>query len=262
MKLSIYQINSFASGPFSGNPAAVCPLPNWIEDDLLQRIAREAQLTTAFFVGEAGEYELRWFTPHTEISGTCGHGTLAAAFVAATELDDNADSIGFSIKDGRLEVSRRRNGTYVLDLPALVPEPFPDADMIKASFAGKATSVLAAVDLLVVFRCADDVISFAPNYHALLTLPCRAAIITARGDGDIDFVSRWFCPKQGEEEDTGFTGSAHCSLVPYWAQQLGRRALRARQPSPRGATVDCELRADRVLLYCTAVKYMEGQIYL
>ncbi len=262
MKLSIYQINSFASGPFSGNPAAVCPLPNWIEDDLLQRIAREAQLTTAFFVGEDGEYELRWFTPHTEISGICGHGTLAAAFVAATELDDNADSIGFSIKDGRLEVSRRRNGTYVLDLPALVPEPICDADTIKAAFAGKAKSVLAGLDLLVVFPCADDVIGFVPDYHALLSLPCRATVITARGDGAIDFVSRWFCPKQGEEEDTGFTGSAHCSLVPYWAQQLGRRSLRARQPSPRGATVDCEARADRVLLYCTAVKYMEGKIYL
>jgi len=114
MKLPIYQINSFASGPFSGNPAAVCPLPNWIEDDVLQRIATETQLTTAFFVGKDGEYELRWFTPDTEISGICGHGTLAAAFVAATELDHNADSIGFGIKDGRLEVSRRRNGMYVL----------------------------------------------------------------------------------------------------------------------------------------------------
>ena len=262
MKLPIYQINSFASGPFSGNPAAVCPLPNWIGDDLLQRIATETQLTTAFFVGEDGEYELRWFTPHTEISGICGHGTLAAAFVAATELNDDADSIGFGIKDGRLEVSRHRDGTYVLDLPALVPEPFADSDTIKAAFDGKATSVLAALDLFVIFPSADDVIDFAPDYHALISLPCRAAVITARGDDDSDFVSRWFCPKQGEEEDIGFTGSAHCSLVPYWAKQFGRNLLRARQPSPRGATIDCELRADRVLLYCTAVKYMEGQLYL
>lgn len=262
MKLPIYQINSFASGPFSGNPAAVCPLPNWLEDDLLQKIAAEIRLTTAFFVGKEGEYEIRWFTPATEISGICGHGTLAAAFVAATELDDPSDSIGFSIKDGHLEVSRRRNGTYLLDLPALVPRPLSDADAIKATFASKAKSVLAALDLFVVFPCADDVVEFAPDYRALLSLPCRAAVITARGNGDIDFVSRWFCPKQGEEEDTGFTGSAHCSLVPYWAQQLGRCSLRAHQPSPRGATIDCELRADRVLLHYTAAKYMEGQIYL
>ncbi len=262
MKLSIYQINSFASGPFSGNPAAVCPLPFWIEDDLLQKIASETRLTTAFFVGRGGRYDIRWFTPDSEISGICGHGTLAAAFVAATELDDSSDSIGFSIEDGILEVSRRRDGTYVLDLPALVPEPICDADAIKATFAGKAKSVLAALDLFVVFPCADDVVEFAPDYRALLSLPCRAAVITARGNGDIDFVSRWFCPKQGEEEDTGFTGSAHCSLVPYWAQQLGRCSLRAHQPSPRGATIDCELRADRVLLHCTAAKYMEGQIFL
>lgn len=262
MKLPIYQINSFASGPFSGNPATVCPLPSWIEDDLLQRIAAETRLTTAFFVGKEGSYEIRWFTADTEISGICGHGTLAAAFVAATELDDNADSFGFRIKDGWLEVSRRRDGTYVLDLPALVPEPLSDAEAIKVIFAGKAKSVLAALDLFVIFPCADDVIDFTPDYHALLSLPCRAAVITAHGDGDIDFVSRWFCPKQGEEEDTGFTGSAHCSLVPYWAQQLGRRSLRAHQPSPRGATIDCELRADRVLLCCTAAKYMEGHIYL
>ena len=262
MKLPIYQINSFAPGPFSGNPAAVCPLPNWIEDDLLQKIAAETRLTTAFFVGKDGDYEIRWFTPDTEISGICGHGTLAAAFVAAAELGDETDSIGFGIRDGRLEVSRRPNGTYVLDLPALVPEPLPDADTIKATFAGKAKSVLAALDLFVIFPCADDVIDFTLEYHALLSLPCRAVVITARGDGDIDFVSRWFGPKQGEKEDAGFTGSAHCSLVPYWAQQLGRRSLRAHQPSPRGATVDCELRADRVLLYCTAAKYMDGQPYL
>ncbi len=215
MKLPIYRINSFASGPLSGNPAAVRPLPDWIADDLLQSIAAETGLTTAFFVRE----DERWFTPDTEISGICGHGTLAAAFVAATEFNDNAEPIGFSAQGGRLEVSRRRGGM----------------------------SVLAALDLLVVFPSADDVIAFSPD---------------ARGNDDIDFVSRWFRPKQGEGEDAGFTGSAHCSLVPYWAQQLARRSLRAPQPSPRGATVDCELRGDRVLLCCTAAKHMEGQIYL
>lgn len=262
MKLQIFQINAFASDSFSGNPAAVVPLSDWLDDELLQKISAETNLTTAFLVGTHGEYRLRWFTPDTEISGICGHGTLAAAYVAIAELNDSSERIEFRVEGASLEASRSANGTYVLDLPALMPESLPTSEAIRTAFDGKARSVFAALDLFAVFPSADDVISFVPDYEALLSLPCRAAVVTAPGKGGVDFVSRWFCPKQGEEEDTGFTGSAHCSLVPYWAQRLGRTSLRAYQPSPRGATVECELRNDRVLLSCSAYKYMEGTIYL
>ena len=262
MQLPIFQVNAFASRSFTGNPAAVVPLSDWLDDDLLQKIAAETQLTTAFFVEDKGEYRLRWFTPDTEISGICGHGTLAAAFVVMTELDSDIDALRFQARDADLCVSRTTTGLYVLDLPALAPESIAMSEDLRSAFAGKAQSVFGALDLFAVFPSAQDVISFEPDYEALLTLPRRAAVVTAPGENDVDFVSRWFCPKQGEKEDTGFTGSAHCTLVPYWAQTLGRRALCAYQPSPRGATIACELRDDRVRLSCNAHKYMEGTISL
>lgn len=262
MKLPFFQINAFASGSFSGNPAAVVPLSEWLDEALLQRIAAESHLTTAFLVGRNGKYELRWFTPDTEISGICGHGTLAAAFVAATEMNDSSRTIEFRVETGCLRVSRSDFGTYVVDLPALVPELLPESDETRIAFCGKAQWVFGALDLFAVFSSADDVLDFEPDYQALLSLPRRAAVVTALGTSDVDFVSRWFCPKQGEGEDAGFTGSAHCSLVPYWAQRLGRNTLRACQPTPRGATVACELRDDRVLLTCSAYKYIDGAIHL
>lgn len=260
MKLPIFQVNAFASAPFAGNPAAVVPLDDWLDDELLQKIASETNLTTAFFVGSDGEYRLRWFTPHTEITGICGHGTLAAALVAIEELNDSSATIELRARDASLGVTRSSPGSYVLDLPALEPESVPGSEAIQAAFDGKAQTVFGALDLFAVLPSVADVISFVPDFEKLLALPRRAAVVTSPGDGDVDFVSRWFCPKQGDGEDTGFTGSAHCSLVPYWAQQLGSKFLRARQPSPRGATVECELKDDRVLLSCSAYKFMAGTI--
>ncbi|MDP6705244.1 MAG: PhzF family phenazine biosynthesis protein [Alphaproteobacteria bacterium] len=260
MKQPIFQINAFASGPFAGNPAAVCPLSEWLDDALMQRIAAESKLTCAFFVGGAGRYRLRWFTPTTEIDGICGHGTLAAAFVIDNELGDDSEELRFDVEAGELRV-RRRDHCYVLDLPALVPKPFDLPTALNAAFGRAPNEVLGATDLIAVLATEADVAGFEPDLATLARLPLRAAIVTAPG-ADVDFVSRWFAPKQGEGEDTGFTGSAHCSLVPYWAERLGKTHLVARQLSPRGATVACEQHGDRVWLLCSAVKYMQGHLCL
>jgi PhzF family phenazine biosynthesis protein len=256
----IFQINAFTSDLFSGNPAIVCPLHHWFDTELMQRIAAESGRTSAFFVGANGHYEIRWFTPRTEIEGICGHGTLAAAFVIFNELRDKSEEIVFHVSAGELRV-RPDDGCYVLDLPALNPTPCPLSDNTIEILGRAPEDLVGALDLVVAFSAEEQVAGFKPNLNSLKGLPLRAVIVTAPGY-KVDFVSRWFAPKQGEGEDTGFTGSAHCSLVPYWANRLGKTRLRARQLSPRGGTVDCELIGDRVWLSCKAAKYMQGCLYL
>jgi PhzF family phenazine biosynthesis protein len=256
----IFQINAFTLDSFSGNPAIVCPLQHWLDTELMQRIAAESGRTCAFFVGADGDYVLRWFTPKTEIEGICGHGTLAAGFVILNESGDKSEEIVFHVPAGKLRV-RRSKGRYVLDLPALNPTPYPVPEDIAEILGRKPEALLGALDLIAVFSAEGHVADFKPNSKSLKDLPLRAVIVTAPGS-DVDFVSRWFAPKQGEGEDTGITGSAHCSLVPYWANRLGKTRLRAQQLSPRGGTIDCELNDGRVWLSCTATKYMQGYLYL
>jgi predicted PhzF superfamily epimerase YddE/YHI9 len=260
VRLPVYQVNAFAAEPFDGNPAAVFPLAECLSDGLMQRIAAESGMTCAFFVGAEGSYALRWFTPKTEIEGICGHGTLASGFVAMTELGDASEHVTFRTQAGELRVARAGGG-FVLDLPALVAEPWPLPKEQEAAFGRAPDEVLGALDLIAVFPAEDDVAGFVPDLKMLARLPLRAAIVTAPGT-DADFVSRWFAPKHGDGEDTGFTGSAHCSLVPYWAKRLDKTRLKARQLSPRGATIDSVLADGRVLLSCSAVKYMQGEIFL
>lgn len=255
----IFQINAFASDLFTGNPALVCPLDDWLDEAAMQRIAAENGLTTAFFVGHDGRYRLRWFAPKTEIEGICGHGTLAAAYVILNELGDESEEIAFDVPSGELRVRRHGEG-FVLDLPAL--EPAPCLVEAAAEILGREPDALmGALDLIAVFPEEEHVAGFEPDLVRLAELPLRAAIVTAPGR-EVDFVSRWFAPKHGEGEDAGITGSAHCSLVPYWAKRLGKTKLRAHQLSPRGGTLDCELRDGRALLTCSAVKYMEGHLHL
>jgi PhzF family phenazine biosynthesis protein len=256
----IFQINAFTSDLFSGNPAIVCPLNEWLDEALMQRIAAESGLTAAFFVGTNGHYELRWFTPKTEIKGICGHGTVASGFVIFNELGDTSQEITFHVAAGALRV-RRSKGHYVLDLPTLIPTPFPRPHNLVNALGREPEALVGALDLIAVLSAEEDVARFQPNLKAMSDLPLRAVIVTAPGR-DVDYVCRWFAPKQGEGEDTGVTGSAHCSLIPYWADRLGKTTLRARQLSPRGGMLDCELNGDRVCLACSAVKYMQGYLYL
>jgi PhzF family phenazine biosynthesis protein len=260
MQQAVFQINAFTQEKFSGNPALVCPLAQWIDDELMQKIATESGLTCAFFVGRDGHYEVRWFAPTAEIEGICGHGTMASGFVILTELGDPSSEIIFHVRAGDLRV-RRAGGRYVLDLPSLPPTSQTPPQNIEAVFGRTPDALVGALDLIAVLPTEDDVAGFQPNYQAMNELPLRAVIVTAPGHA-VDFVSRWFAPKHGEKEDTGITGSAHCSLVPYWADRLGKTALRARQLSQRGGPIDCELHGDRVWLSCMAVKYMQGHLYL
>jgi PhzF family phenazine biosynthesis protein len=260
MRQKAFQINAFSSELFSGNPSLVVPLGQWFDDSLMQKIATESGLTCAFFVGANGDYRIRWFTPRAEIEGICGHGTLAAGYVILDELRDTSDEVVFHVPAGDLRV-RRMDGHYVLDLPALNPTPRPRPKNLKLALGQEPEAVFGALDFIAVFSAEQDVIGFEPNLSAMADLPLRAVIITASGR-DVDFVSRWFMPKNGGGEDTGITGSGHCSLVPYWADRLRKTTLTARQLSPRGGRIDCKLNGNRVYLSCMAVKYMEGILYL
>lgn len=257
--IEFFQINAFSSKPFCGNPAIVCPLKEWVDDAMMQKIAAENNVTTAFFVGENGRYDIRWFTPSCEIEGICGHGTLAAGYVVLCELGISIDEVSFSSNAGELLVRTTHEEGLVLDLPALVPEPCSISPASIEAFGHPVEATLGALDFIAVFESEKKVADFDPEAAALINLPRRAVIITAAGD-DCDFVSRWFAPKMGEREDAGITGSAHCSLAPYWAGRLGKPMLNARQLSPRGGAIDCKVRADRVELFTTAVKYMHGHL--
>ena len=218
----------------------------------------ESGRTCAFFVGRNGRYELRWFTPKGEIAGICGHGTLAAGFVILNELDDKSDQVVFHVAAGELRVRRGNRGGYLLDLPALPPAPYSTPANLHAALGREPEAVLGALDIIAVFATTEDVAKFEPDCNLIAELPLRALIVTALGI-DADFVSRWF---GANGEDIGITGSAHCSLVPYWVSRLGRTRLVAQQLSQRGGSIECELHGNRVWLSCTAVKYMQGQLYL
>lgn len=261
MTQSVFHVNAFASGPFEGNPAAVFPVDRWYPDELMQKMTAEAGITSAFIVGECGRYEIRWFTPATEIDGICGHGTLAAAFVIANELGDPAQELTFDTAVGELKARPQASGKFILDLPALEPKPIPPHRDIEDALGCRPEELVGALDLIAVLASEADVLDFEPRLSQLAKLPLRAVVVTAPGE-DVDFVSRWFGPKHGDGEDIGFTGSAHCSLVPYWSRRLGKSNFMARQPSPRGTTLRCELHEDRVWLACSAVKYMEGKFFL
>lgn len=257
MKLRQYQVDAFASRLFEGNPAAVCPLEAWLDDAVLQAIAAENNLSeTAFFVPRGPGYDLRWFTPATEVD-LCGHATLAAAFVLFDLLAHAGPSITFETRSGTLTV-RRRSELLVMDFPAAAPQPCAVPRALATGLGQDPLEVLVADDYVVVFADEAAIRNLNPDFALLGRLDRRAVCVTAPGD-EVDFVSRFFAPRVGINEDP-VTGSAHCQLTPYWAVRLGRTRLRARQISRRGGEILCELRGDRVLLAGKAVLYSEGTI--
>ncbi|MEQ9394875.1 PhzF family phenazine biosynthesis protein [Haliea sp.] len=257
MTLQQYQVDAFASRVFEGNPAAVCPLEAWLDDTLLQAIAMENNLSeTAYFVPVDNGFELRWFTPAAEVD-LCGHATLAAAHVLYAELGYSADSISFATRSGELSVSRDGDW-YVLDFPAIVPRPCAAPAGLVEALGRQPMEVLAADDLLAVFACEAEVRALEPEQALLARLDCRGVIATAPGEQH-DFVSRFFAPRVGVPEDP-VTGSAHCKLVPYWAQRLGNNRMNARQISRRGGELRVALRGDRVQMAGRAVLFMVAEI--
>ncbi len=252
----IYQVDAFADEVFSGNPAAVCPLPEWLADDVLQAIAAENNLSeTAFLVADgAGGHGLRWFTPTVEVD-LCGHATLASAFVI---LEGTAgDSVSFRTRSGTLTVERRSDLLW-LDLPAHGARGAETPEALAAGLGAVPAATLEGPNYMAVFGREDEVAALEPDFRRLAELGPRGVIATAPG-AECDFVSRYFAPAHGVDEDP-VTGSAHCMLIPHWSARLGTERLVARQISARGGTLRCENRGGRVGIGGRAVLYLRGTI--
>lgn len=250
-----FEVHSFTDKMFHGNPAGVCPLDAWIEDDLMQRIAAENNLSeTAFFVpGETG-YELRWFTPAAEVD-LCGHATLASAFVLFEHLGYEGEVIQFVTQSGELMV-RKFGSSMAMDFPA---RPGIATNIPNHLFEGLGITdadVLRARDYLVVLENEENVRAIQPDFGELAKVDCTGVIVTAPGN-DVDFVSRFFAPRVGVPEDP-VTGSAHCTLAPYWSQALDKTDLTAKQVSERGGEIGCRIVDDRVHIAGRAVLYSRG----
>jgi PhzF family phenazine biosynthesis protein len=259
MKIPIHQVDAFTSRVFGGNPAAVCRLDGWLPDAQLQSIADENNLSeTAFVVRRKDGFEIRWFTPTTEVD-LCGHATLATAHVLFG-LEPEREELRFSSQSGELRV--RRDGAMLqLDFPVREPVTIAPVPVLAEALGTPPLEILvSARDHLAVYGSEEQVRELKPDMAKLAALDLFGVIATARGS-DCDFVSRFFAPAEGVPEDP-VTGSAHCTLVPYWAKQLGRTALHARQVSRRGGELFCSLAGDRVLISGHAVTYMEGVIEL
>ncbi len=257
MKLDIYQVDAFASEPFHGNPAAVVPLDAWLPEATMLEIAAENNLAeTAFFVKEGGGYGLRWFTPTVEVD-LCGHATVASGYVLYNELGFCEPQIKFQSKSGELRVTRDGE-RLVLDFPSRPPVECEAPTGLTEALGAAPTKVLKSRDYLAVYETEADILGLKPDFRAISELDVHAVIVTAPGESS-DFVSRFFAPAVGVDEDP-VTGSAHCTLTPYWAERLGKDTLFARQVSKRGGEIYCELANDRVKLGGDAVLYLKGKI--
>ena len=264
MRLPIFQVDAFTGCVFRGNPAAVMPLETWLEDEILQAIATENNLSETAFVrptGEDGVFELRWFTPTVEVP-LCGHATLASAFVLMTEVNLALEQVAFETRSGRLEV-RRDGDRYAMDFPALEVRPAERPERAISAVGGTPKTVMKSNNWLFVYEREEEVAGLDIRATALASAltedDANAGVIcTALAtDHRADFVSRFFAPCHGIPEDP-VTGSAHCSLVPYWSKRLGRAHLHALQISARGGELFCCDRGTRVEIAGRAVKYMEG----
>jgi PhzF family phenazine biosynthesis protein len=257
MRIRLFQIDAFTDNLFRGNPAAVCPLDGWLDDSTLQAIAAENNLSeTAFFVKGDQQYELRWFTPKTEVD-LCGHATLASAHVIFHFLDPAMDMVQFRTKSGLLTVKRQGN-LLAMEFPARPPVPCGAPVSLVEALGVLPKECLLSRDYLVVFESEEIVRSIAPEMNKLATLDCLGVIVSAPGTRS-DFVSRFFAPRVGVPEDP-VTGSAHCTLIPYWADKLGKKKLHSLQLSERGGELFCEHLEDRVLIGGRAVVYLDGFI--
>jgi PhzF family phenazine biosynthesis protein len=259
MQLAIYQVDAFTDRLFAGNPAAVCPLETWLPDATMQAIAAENNLSeTAFFVPRGDDYDLRWFTPTLETE-LCGHATQASGFVVMNRLAPQKSAVLFHTRSGALTVTRQGE-VFSIDLPAQPPAPCAMPAKIVAALGRKPVQILGAAKYLALYDREADVAALAPDTAVLRDIDRDGVIVSAPG-GDCDFVSRYFAPHAGIPEDP-VTGSAHCTLVPYWAKRLGKTKLHARQISQRGGELFCELRGDRVVIAGRAALYLEGRIHV
>lgn len=260
--MTIYQVDAFAERPFAGNPAAVCVIPAFPDDAWMQQVATEMNLSeTAFLVRrEAGAYDLRWFTPTAEVD-LCGHATLASAHVI-WETSQAEGALIFHTLSGRLVAQRQDGGAIELDLPAAPPrQTAPPDGLVRALGARPVYVGVNRLDLLVRLDSEAAVRGLTPDFGLLEALGARGVIVTAQAEDAeaFDFISRYFAPRFGIPEDP-VTGSAHCCLGPYWAEEIGRTTLRAYQASRRGGYVGVRVDGDRVFLTGHAVTVLRGEL--
>ncbi|MFC4376030.1 PhzF family phenazine biosynthesis protein [Nocardia halotolerans] len=270
MEVLLHQIDAFADAPFSGNPAAVMPLPTWLPDTLLQQLAEENNLAeTAFYTcelppaagappGEWPAFHLRWFTPTVEVD-MCGHATLAAATQIISDIHPEHDRVSFYTRSGWLHVDRTDDDEYVLNLPALASVRVEPDPALVAALGVSAVRAYTGHDEIIVVSREDEVRSATPDFGSFPDLPL-GVVLTAPGRTS-DIVSRVFSPGVGIPEDP-VTGSAHAQLVPLWSRELGRTTLTARQLSRRGGALRAELADDRVLLIGRCRRYLDGVVTL
>jgi len=259
MKLKLYQIDAFADSVFTGNPAAICPLNNWLEDNVLQAIAAENNLSeTAFYVATDDGFHIRWFTPQCEVD-LCGHATLATAYLLFELLDYQGDSIAFQSRSGLLLVTKQ-DDLLQMDFPSQAPIVCELPDFLKDAFTIQPSACLKAEDYILIFNSEQEINQTQPKLAQLMHNDLRGVIITAPSQ-NYDFVSRFFAPNCGIDEDP-VTGSAHTQLMPYWSEQLGKLKLKAKQVSARGGELWLEQKQDRVLISGKAALYMQAEIYL
>lgn len=259
MRIPLYQVDAFTDEVFRGNPAAVCPLASWLSDDLMQSIAAENNLSeTAFFVANGKDYKIRWFTPVAEVD-LCGHATLASAHVLFNHLNHSGSNIRFHSKSGELNANKS-DQLLTLDFPAQPPELCDAPAALLSGLGLKPQQCLQAEDYIAVLASEEAVLNCSPDFEQLKQLGLRGVIITAAAT-KYDFVVRFFGPKLGIDEDP-VTGSAFTQLAPYWANQLQRPSLSAKQVSSRSGIVNCSLQDDRVNISGKAVTYLQGHIDL
>lgn len=257
MRIPIYQLDAFATRRFTGNPAAVMPLDRYFEDHLLQAIAAENNLAeTAFIVPDGGDYRIRWFTPTVEVP-LCGHATLASAAVVMERLEPERCAVLFHSASGPLTVSRAGSG-YVMNFPIRPHEPTEPPDGLADALGAEPIAVFTdPLNYLALMENAAVVRGLAPDMERIRGLGGAGVIVTAAGDERYDFVSRYFAPNKGINEDP-VTGGAHCTLAPFWSERTGKDSFRAYQASPRGGELLCRLAGDRVDLEGSCIFYMEG----
>jgi PhzF family phenazine biosynthesis protein len=259
LRAPIFQVDAFTTRRFAGNPAAVMRLESFLADAVLQAIAAENNLAeTAFIVPDGSDYRLRWFTPTTEVP-LCGHATLASAAVVMERLEAGRSQVIFHSASGPLTVIRTDAG-YVMDFPARFSEPVSRPPGLGEALGVVPVEVVAdTFNYIALLESAQFVRELAPDIAAIARMDRSGVIVTAPGDGNYDFVSRYFAPAKGIPEDP-VTGGAHCALAPYWAKRLNKTAFRAFQASRRGGEIICRLVGDRVELQGTVVFYMEGEV--
>jgi PhzF family phenazine biosynthesis protein len=258
MKIPYYHVDVFSGNLFEGNPAGVCLLPDgWLPDETLQNIAAENNLSeTAFVVQEGGTFKLRWFTPTVEMD-LCGHATVAPAHVLFNELQFGAHEISFETASGPVSVARDK-GLLVLDFPSRPAVECSSPEDAEKILSRAPQACLKSRDYLFVFKNESEVRSLSPDFQSMEKWDTLGVIVTAPGD-TADFVSRFFAPGAGVNEDP-VTGSAHCTLIPYWAERLGKDRLDARQVSARGGQLSCRQAGERVKIGGTAVTYLQGEL--